>query len=236
MFSSGIIAAGHGSRFKDKGFTYPKPLLKVAGTELLGRAITELKKAGVKHIRIIFRNSICDKCTSYLKKSFPEICFQIICKDTSSSAESFLTILNAANHDERMIITTVDSIFTPGKLRDFIEQAQKMPSDGVILGVTTYIDDEKPLYVKLSREGDSKITAIGGNDGDAVTCGVYLLPARITKKAKDKKYSALRAFLSDLFLQGIEFRAIDMGKVIDVDRPEDLIQAEEFLRSNAIRD
>ncbi len=234
MFSGGIIAAGHGSRFRNKGLNCPKPLLKIAGTELLGRTVTEFKRAGIKHIKIIFRDSICSICTEYLQNNFPDVDFHILCKNTDTSAESFLTILEAGNRNEKMLITTVDSIFTPGKLKDFIQQAQNMPSGAIVLGITTYVDDEKPLYVTLASNDPSKITAIGGGKGDAVTCGVYLLPANIKKTAKDKKYSALRAFLADLFSKGLELRAIDMAKVIDVDRPEDILKAEAFIKTHGL--
>ncbi len=225
----GIIAAGHGSRLKKGGMVVPKPLLKINGTELIGRTVSEFKKAGIYNIRVIFRKRICEQCSEYLATAFPECRFRILCKDTESSAESFLTLLEGANGSDRLLLTTVDSIFAPGALDSFVEKALKMPKDHVILGVTRYVDDEKPLFVSFGDKADNKITAIGGTDGDAVTCGVYLMPQNIWTQRQEVAFPALRAFLSHLFHKGIGFCGVDMGKVIDVDRPEDIKEAEKFL-------
>ncbi len=229
MVEGGIIAAGHGSRLKKSGFVVPKPLLKINGTELIGRTVTEFKKAGIRNIRVIFRKKICNQCSEYLTTAFPECRFHILCKDTESSAESFLTLLQEANGSGRLLLTTVDSIFVPGALGAFMAKAIKMPKDNVILGVTRYVDDEKPLFVSFDDKANNKIRAIGGTDGDAVTCGVYLIPQNMRKLRQEMAYPALRAFLSHLFHKGIGFWGVDMGKVIDVDRPEDIKEAEKFL-------
>ena len=235
MLIGGIIAAGHGSRFKKSGFPQTKPLIKVGGRELLGRTVSQFQEAGIERIRIIFRSGNCSACSHYLIENFPQMRFDIICRDTETSAESFLSLLEDAkdHEEEQLLITTVDSIFSPGAFKKFINKAKEMDPGQVILGVTRFVDDEKPLYVTIDQEDGETITKIGGQSGDAVTCGVYLMPTRARLEAKNNKFSALRALLGHLFEAGIPFKAIDMGTVIDVDRPEDITTAEAFLAKSA---
>ncbi len=229
MITGGIIAAGHGSRLKKEGFSCPKPLVRINGEELLGRTVNQFKKAGINSIRIIFRKSICAECSNYLAKKFPEMEFDIICRDTKSSAESFLCLLEEIQPEEKLLITTVDSIFQDGAFRAFVEKAAKTWENEVVLGITRFVDDEKPLFVTLKEGAEGHIMKIGGQSGDAVTCGVYLVPARVRKIGEKEQFPALRRFLGRLFDSGIPFRGIDMGKVIDVDRLQDVKEAERFL-------
>ncbi len=234
MLTGGIIAAGHGSRFKEQGFKVTKPLIRVGGVELLGRTVNQFLKAGINRIRVIFRSSNCNECTSYLTENFPNTDFQIICKDTKTSAESFLTLLEQGDRDERLLIATVDSIYQGDAFSRFLKKANGMGADPVILGVTKFVDDEKPLFVTIDPDDGETITQIGGKEGDAVTCGVYLIPARATAFAQGQSFNALRMFLGHLFSSGSPFKAIDMGTVVDVDRPEDIETAETFLAESRI--
>ncbi len=234
MIRGGIIAAGHGRRLKKEGFSCPKPLVKINGEELLGRTVNQFKAAGINKIRIIFRNSICKDCSNYLAEKFPEMEFDIICRDTKSSAESFLCLLKKIQSEEKLLITTVDSIFQEGAFRAFTEKAVDALEDEVVLGITRFVDDEKPLFVTLKEGAKGRINKIGGQSGNAVTCGVYLVPAKIRKIGEKEQFPALRKFLGRLFDSGIPFRGIDMGIGIDVDRLQDVKEAEKFLSASRL--
>ncbi len=234
MITGGIIAAGHGSRLKDQGFLVPKPLVKVHGRELLGRTVEHFGNAGINRIRVIFRKAICRECSKFLLRNFPQIHFDIICRDTDSSAESFLSLLREGYPDERQLISTVDSIFEEGAFASFVKRAGRAEKDAVVLGVTGFVDDEKPLYVSLEKGVEGQIKGIGGQSGDAVTCGVYLVPVQVRNIGKRESFPALRKFLGRLFFEGVPFWGVDMGTVIDVDRAEDVKKARAFLAGSRI--
>ncbi len=221
----GIIAAGHGSRFKKAGLTTPKPLIEVNKKALLERTVDEFRIAGIESIRIIFRTAICERCSEFLKENFQDMDFEIICKDTETSCQSFLSLLSGLSEDKGILITTVDSIFGRGSLKKFLNEIKKK-KDFLFLGTTTFIDDEKPLYCEIREDG--QINSLGNKVTDTVTCGAYYVPGKLIKKIKETEFPALRSFLSYILTLTPAF-SVDLGKVIDVDRPEDLELANKIL-------
>ncbi len=221
----GIIAAGHGSRFKKAGLSMPKPLIEVNKRALLARTVDEFKIAGIKKIRIIFRAQLCERCSNFLHENFQEVNFEINCKDTETSCQSFLVLLSGLDQDEGILITTVDSIFERGSLKKFLDEI-KRKKDFLLLGTTAFIDDEKPLYCELKENG--QILSLGKKITDTVTCGAYYIPGRLVKKIRETGFPALRSFLSYALTLTPAF-SVDLGKVIDVDRPEDLKLANKIL-------
>ena len=223
---AGLIAAGTGTRFREAGFGKPKPMIEVAGSPLIGWAMLQFQYAGLDSITAIFNTSNCRACSDFLDSTFPEIKADIQCLDTASSFESFLNVLSRAGGDH-LLITTTDSIYRPGTLAGLLEFANTVPEDTMILGVTTFIDDEKPLYAAMDDTG--RITDLGQNPAPHVTSGVYLMPPSTFRMGQGRKFPALRKFLAFLLRNGVECRGFDMGKSVDVDRPEDIKEAEKFI-------
>ncbi len=224
--SGGLIAAGTGSRFRQAGFETVKPMIEVGGRPLLGWSLLQFAAAGIRDISVIFNTTSGPPCKRYLARRFPGVYFSVTCRDTASSFESFLAVLSAGRRD-RMLITTVDAIYLPGKMADLLAFADGLPDEAIVLGVTDYIDDEKPLYANLAPDG--RITALGGPAGPLVTSGVYLMPCGASRLGRGRAFPALRDFLGFLIECGQPAYGFDMGTAIDVDRPRDLASAEEFI-------
>ena len=223
----GIIAAGLGSRFQQAGFKTPKPLIRVGGRALIARTLDQFTDAGISRVHIIFRKAICEECSSFVKKEFPHMDFTIICKDTGSSAESFLTLSGSWRSDRRILVTTTDSIYRPGMLKRFRNFAEKRAEKDLYLGITDHIEDEKPLYAHMAENG--RIVSLGGGRSAFVTSGAYLLPSELAKGRDRKGYTALRALLQEIASSKCSTWGVNLGKVLDVDRPQDLISAENFV-------
>ena len=75
------------------------------------------------------------------------------------------------------LITTVDTILPVDDFRHFVHAAAGFASDAVVLGVTSHVDDEKPLWA-TPDVADGRIRRLGGDSGSHVTAGLYWLPAR----------------------------------------------------------
>ncbi len=227
--SGGLIAAGTGSRFRQAGVDTVKPMIEVGGRPLLGWSLLQFAAAGIRDVSIIFNTTSGPPCRRYLARGFDRMRFAVTCRDTASSFESFLAVLSAGRR-ERMLITTVDAIYLPGKMADLLAFADELPDDAIVLGVTDYIDDEKPLYAALDPDG--RITALGGPAGPRVTAGVYLLPCSAARLGRGRSFPALRAFLGFLIDRGRPAYGFDIGTSIDVDRPRDLASAEAFIAAH----
>lgn len=220
----GVIAAGHGTRFKEKGVQTPKPLLIVAGKPLLAWTLSQFADAGVEDVTIIFNEEIAPACKRYLRENVSRPAAHVIAKTTASSFESFCEVTRAMG-DGPFLIATIDSIYRPGKLRELLRAAESYPPGAMVLGVTSFIDDEKPLYVEMDAK--QKILSVGEKKTGYVTNGTYCLPPFPPKAAG--AFSALRHFLADAIKSGTPAYGFDMGRSVDVDHPRDIQVAEAFV-------
>jgi len=230
---AGIIAAGTGQRLKEKGITTPKPLIKIAGKPLIRRAIEAAIYVGANYIACIV-NDIEKEVAQYLKEHNWPVTLKLVVKTTANSMESLFNL--APFLDEPFLLLTVDAIYPFDILKAFVNEAKLIKGDGA-LAITKYIDDEKPLWVKLAK--DYKITDIGNDLKTAsyITAGFYYFEPYIFKlmnEAKKMNLGALRQFLSLLVKRGYKLYGIPVPKVIDLDHPEDIEKAEAFVKGRIL--
>lgn len=212
---AGVIAAGEGSRLQSTGLI--KPLVPVAGKPLCHWVAGSLRAAGLTDVTVLF-NSRGGPARESLKSHFPAMNWTFLEKDTPSSWESFKLVANAlAKRGEPYLITTIDSILPPGEMKEFIAGCR---GSKAALALTSFIDDEKPLLASL--EG-GRVASLG--QGTLATAGIYYLTPEIRVEGA---YTALRQFLADL-VSKVPVRGIAIPKTLDVDRPEDVAQAEKFI-------
>lgn len=218
----GIIAAGSGSRLRQGGWTVPKPLVPIAGIPLLERVIGNFQAAGITSLVIIFNEEHRD-CERWVRSRFPHLDLHIMVKTTASSLESFLEVSGHLGSDPALI-STVDAWCEASDFVSFVRSAAQYPSDALVLGVTPFVDDERPLWVQLDPTG--RVTSLGGKSGNAVTTGMYLVPPRIRRLSVPDGMGRLREFLTWVVKEGLPVYAVSLQTVVDVDRPEDVALAE----------
>jgi NDP-sugar pyrophosphorylase family protein len=222
--SGGVIAAGEGSRLRSLGVS--KPLAKVAGVPLIEHVLSNFEAAGIESVAVIFNETEGD-CTAYVRERFPRLVSSIVVKNTHSSLESFREILAVAPAG-RLLVSTVDAFCPREDFVRFVRRAAEAPPDATVLGVTSFVDDEKPLWVTVTRR--SRVTVVGGSRGNAVTAGIYVVPERVRRLHAPPGLGRLRDFLAWLARSGEPIEAVSIPKVVDVDRIEDLAAAEELAR------
>jgi choline kinase len=223
--SAGIIAAGEGSRLKTDGVGISKPLVPIAGLPLIGYALRQFVKIGVRRVVIIFNESEQD-CVKWVRTHFSALDLEILVRSTQSSFESFWRVGRALGPG-RHLISAVDSICSPADWRAMIASRARSQRD-VLLGVTAFVHDEKPLWVR-TKPGSLKIAEIGGPREDFATAGFYNVGDAIFERELADGISSLRVFLRELLREGFPLRAIPLADVIDVDTAEDINLAERFL-------
>lgn len=242
----GIIAAGQGSRLEQEGCQCPKPLVRLAGVPLLQRLIEQFLQCDAERIAVIINTHQpqTERLLDSLARVYP---IDVVMKDTPSSMHSFHALSpylvsgepNAGAND-RFCVTTVDTVFNPVAFAGYVEAFRRSRSDGM-MGVTTYVDDEKPLYVsvddamRITGFHDVQGTA-GSGSGQAfrhVSAGIYGLTGRALQTLErciGSGQSRMRAFQRQLVADGLCLQAYDMGKVIDIDHVNDIAKAESLLQ------
>lgn len=233
-----VIAAGEGSRLAAEGIDSPKPLVKVGGEILIDRLISIFMDNNPEEI-VVICNDLTTLVAGHLLdiqqnglKGRP-IPLRFIIKSTPSSMHSFYELSRYLS-DGPFCLTTVDTIFRPEEFKAYIAsfiETVEAGGDG-LMGVTDYIDDEKPLYVDV----DDNLRIKGFLD-KSETCrfisgGIYgLTPKAITtlNGCIERGESRMRNFQRALINDGQNLRAYVFSKVLDIDHASDIKKAEAFI-------
>ena len=157
-------------------------------------------------------------------------------KSTPSSMHSFWE-LSSWLHDEPFVLTTVDTIFRECDFSTYAKTFELMAKSGEIdglMGVTDYIDDEKPLYVGTNDA--MKITGFYDMDENPkfISGGIYGLTPKaipVLQRCIERGESRMRNFQRALVIEGLNLKAYQFTKVLDIDHASDIEKAEAFLNS-----
>ena len=222
----GIISAGEGSRLASEGFSQPKPLVPVCGVPMIERLVRIMTGCGAERIAVIV-NGENQESVDLLKRLADEIPMDLVVKKTPSPMHSLMELAPYLGSD-RFCVTTVDTVFQESRFRAMMDEFSKTSYDG-IMGVTSFIDDEKPLYVDT---GDDMMIR-GFLDEKAgcryVSAGIYALKAsalEVLKGCVESGQTRMRYFQRQLLESGMRLKAFDMGQVVDVDHVSDIAKAE----------
>lgn len=228
-----VIAAGEGSRLAQEGMTTPKPLVKIGGECMVDRLVRIFVAAGAKEVCVV-----CNPSSEAYIKSRQEAGAPLrsIVRTTPSSMHSMYELMPMLEGDEPFVLTTVDTVFRESEFQDYVAAFEKMVAAGEadgLMGVTTYIDDEKPLYV--ATDDDLNIRAFLDADENPryVSGGIYgLTPWALAtlRRCVDRGESRMRNFQRALLSDGLQLKAFPFTKVIDVDHAGDIAKAEALLR------
>ncbi len=231
---AGIIAAGEGSRLAQSHPGMIKPMIPVAGIPLSHWIAGSLRRAGVSDITVLL-NSRGRPARASLQEAFPDINWTFLEADTASSWESFrLVSRSLAVGSESFFLSTVDALISPAEIRRFGEKALEADACAA-LALTDFVDDDKPLWADVDADG--LVTALGPKTSvrRLVTSGLYFMTAATARKmpaAAD--FSNLRGYLGSLVRPDTRVAGVRLSKTLDIDRPEDISQAEEFLKTTAL--
>jgi NDP-sugar pyrophosphorylase family protein len=228
-----IIAAGEGSRLVQEGVQLPKPLVELNGIPLIDRLIAVFLKNNASSISIIVNEEM-KEVKKHIEAIKTDIPLHLVVRSTPSSMHSFFE-LSRFLHDGKFCMTTVDTIFKEAEFAAFIRAFEQDSENDGMMAVTSYIDDEKPLYVSVNED----TTAIDGfldkptNNEKYVSGGIYgLTPKAIQtlNNCLNAGVSRMRNYQRQLIADGLKLKAYPFKKIIDVDHAKDIEKAEQFTR------
>ena len=226
-----IIAAGEGSRLVQEGVKLPKPLVNLNGTPMIKRLIDIFLRCNATSLSIIVNEEM-HQVREYLESLDIPVLFRLVVKSTPSSMHSFYEV---SRHFEegKFCLTTVDTIFHEEEFKKYIEafENDSTGADG-FMAVTSFIDDEKPLYI--DTDSDLNITAFKDAAWDGVkfiSGGIYGLtpPAlRVLENCMENGVSRMRNYQRALVDAGLKLKAFPFEKIVDVDHAGDIETAAAF--------
>lgn len=234
-----IIAAGEGSRLAAEGIEAPKPLVKIGRERLIDRLIRVFMANDAEEI-VVICNDIATEVSFHLVKLQQDglegrpVPLRFIVKSTPSSMHSFFEISGMLG-DGPFCLTTVDTIFREEEFTRYISAFREAVSSGKydgMMGVTDYIDDEKPLYVET--DGELNITGFLDRSDSCryISGGIYgLTPTAIDtlRSCMKRGESRMRNFQRALISDGRKLKAWPFSKVLDIDHAGDIKKAEDFI-------
>lgn len=169
-----IPMAGAGSRFAQAGYTFPKPLIEVAGRPMIQVVIENLKPKCAH--KFIF---ICQK-EHYEKYSLNEIFNNLVGREnyeciqltslTQGAACTVLTAVEHINNQNDLIIANSDQ-FVDIDFNDYINFSRESGADGTIM--TFEASHPKWSYARTDKDGNVLETAEKKVISSHATVGIY---------------------------------------------------------------
>ena len=227
------MAGGLGSRFVKEGYECPKPMVPLFGKPMLGVLVDTLMKCGAERI-YVGANARMQMLLDYLEElktqGLPIEVRPII------TDNSYCTLKAASEGIEgKFIAMTCDAIFPTDEFRNYVKAVEEAPADVAMMGLTRFVEDESPLYARVSEEGEVIDYRYGGEpfaEGTIVSAGLYGLSGKIMGVIPElglepeslSDFQRLLAVKTPVKVLPYEFTI-----AFDVDNTRDRLHAEEFL-------
>lgn len=226
-----IIAAGEGSRLVQEGVKLPKPLVNLCGTPMIKRLIDIMTDCNPESLSIIVNEQMTE-VRDYLESLELPVPLHLTVKTTPSSMHSFYEVSRHFK-DGKFILTTVDTIFREEDFRAYVEAFEADETTDGYMAVTSFIDDEKPLYIDV--DADMRITAFRDRPFEGmkyISGGIYGLTApalKVLENCMETGVSRMLNYQRALVEAGLNLKAYPFPKIIDVDHAGDIATAEAFI-------
>lgn len=197
MINIVVPMAGAGTKFKEAGYSFPKPLIDVGGKPMIQLVIESLGTKTNHHFIFVCLQE------HYEKYSLNEI-FKNITEDnydaivlngtTKGAACTVMTAIDHINNDDGLLIVNSDQIIDI-QLDDFISFSESSATDGTIM--TFPASHPKWSYVKTNKDGLVYEVAEKKVISNNATVGLYYF-------ASGKKFieSSSQMFEKDINING----------------------------------
>jgi 1L-myo-inositol 1-phosphate cytidylyltransferase len=230
-----ILAAGLGSRHSPAGTPVPKPLLPVAGRELLLRTIDSLEVAGCRRVVVVLGHRS-EEMERFLAERYFGPVELVSVLNRRFQLSNGVSVLSARNElPDHFLLAMADHVFDR-KVMEIVAQSE-LPSQGAVVVVDRKLASILDMddATKVACEGPL-VRRIGKTlaQFDAVDCGVFLASTSLLDALQSVESRKGDASLSEgvqVLADRDQMRWIDLGDGWwqDVDTPEMLQAAESRL-------
>jgi len=227
-----ILAGGEGSRLAAGGVAVPKPLVEVAGRPQILRLLETFTALGCGSLTCAVRADLPAVRRLLDGKRFAAPLTVLDCR-TPSSLHTLVEGLRAVPAGP-VFCSMVDTVMRPEDWRAVYRATAQRLEEGadMVLVVTPYVDDESPVYVSRGEGGGVTAVSDAPLAPPCVTGGVYGLSAparRAAAEAVARGVHKMRGFLKVRVEEGRRIAAVEVARIIDIDRPADVQSANAWL-------
>jgi NDP-sugar pyrophosphorylase family protein len=239
MLNIVIPMAGRGSRFKDAGYVFPKPLIDVKGKPMIEIVIKNLKPKCDHRFVFICQREHVEKYDLYnILKNATGGNFEIVQIDgiTEGAACTVLAGIQYINNNDELLIANSDQ-FIDFDINEFLAEAREGAKDGLIM--TFEASHPKWSYARVDSNGMVLETAEKKVISPNATVGIYwyrrgkdfveAAQSMIKKNVRSNNEFYVCPTYNEMILVGKKtyIYPIDVEKMHGLGTPEDL---ETFIR------
>jgi dTDP-glucose pyrophosphorylase len=173
MLNIVIPMAGKGSRFKDAGYAFPKPLIDVGGKTMIEVVVNNLRPSCEhKFIFICQREHYEQYDLSNILKNATRNKFEVVLINgiTEGAACTVLTAITHINNAHEMVIANSDQ-YIEKSLDSFVDTARNKSADGLIM--TFKASHPKWSYARTDKSGRVLEVAEKKVISNDATVGIY---------------------------------------------------------------
>jgi HAD superfamily hydrolase (TIGR01509 family) len=224
-----IPMAGHGSRFSQAGYTFPKPLIEVHGKPMIQVVIDNLKVDA--HFIFIVQKEHREKYNldSMLSLLAPGCDIVDVDKVTEGAACTVLLGKEFINNDNPLVIANSDQFVEWSSLDFFYKMNEQNLDGGIVSFKSTH---PKWSYAKVDSQGFILEVAEKKTISDIATVGIYYWKkgsdfVKYAEQMIDKNIRVNNEFYvcpvyNEAILDGLKFKTFDVPKMWGLGTPEDL--------------
>ncbi|WP_144283373.1 nucleotidyltransferase family protein [Chryseobacterium echinoideorum] len=233
-----IFAAGKGTRLKPFTDYHPKALAKVNGVALLERNINYLKSFGITDF-VINIHHFGDQIFQFLKENNNFNCNIEISDETGELLETGGGLVFAKkflNHGEDFLIMNAD-ILTDININEFVKYHKKI-KDFATLAVSDRESSRKLLFNEdlvlrgwlNVQTGEQRLAEFNKGFKPLAFSGVHCInPIIFDKIKRTGKFSVMEEYLDLMNTEKIH-GYVHSNILIDVGRPESVVEAEKYFK------
>ncbi|RLJ70678.1 CDP-L-myo-inositol myo-inositolphosphotransferase [Hydrogenivirga caldilitoris] len=222
MDTAVILCAGLAKRMQGYTQYLPKPLIRVAGREILYRTIKLLDSKGISKFVLVVNEHNREPIENFVRRL--GISYEIVLNEHPEKENGYSLYL-ARNHvNGRFVLTMGDHLYS----EEFIEEALK--GEGLIVDELALYTDRKEATKVLCKEG--KIEKIGKDlkNFNGYDTGFFILDESVFETAERLVKEREKVTLSEIVKEAhIKCTPVSGKFWTDVDTPEDIERAKKAL-------
>lgn len=193
--------AGEGSRFKNAGWTTPKPLIELKGKPLFVRAIESVKVDGapMKYSLIVRQEHIDEYgINNGIEAILPDANIYSVQKTTRGAVETCLVAETGIADDDAVVVMDCDLEFRSEAYRKIIEECLK--DENATGGALVSFESDLPKYSYAEIDGNGNVVRTAEKEviSNHALCGAYFF-------ASGKEFKEVAHQLLDAPMEKPEF-------------------------------